>query len=129
VLVGFRRVVINQDTHPEQGRYFIIEINGRKIFAKGGNYVPADMIFARVDRARCEALIERALEANFNLLRVWGGGQYESTTSMISATSGHPRLAEFVFACGKYPATDEAFLRSVKQEATYNIRRSPRIPA
>jgi len=124
VLVGFRRVVINQDTHPEQGRYFIIEINGRKIFAKGGNYVPADMIFARVDRARCEALIERALEANFNLLRVWGGGQYESDDFYdLCDERGILVWQEFVFACGKYPATDEAFLRSVKQEATYNIRR------
>lgn len=122
--VGFRRVVINQEVHPQQGRYFIVEINGKRIFAKGGNYVPSDMIFARIDRDRHAALIDRALEANFNLLRVWGGGQYESDAFYdLCDERGVLVWQEFVFACGKYPATDETFLQSVKNEAVYNVRR------
>lgn len=124
VHVGFRRVVINQDPHPQSGRYFIVEINNRKIFAKGSNFVPADMIFTRTDRARYATLIDRALEANFNLLRVWGGGLYESDDFYdLCDERGVLVWQEFIFACGKYPATDEGFFNNVKKEAVYNIRR------
>jgi beta-mannosidase len=71
--VGFRHVRVDQSAHPGGGRFFTLEINGRKIFARGGNFVPADMILARIDRARYEKLIELAVEENFNFLRVWGG--------------------------------------------------------
>lgn len=122
--VGFRNVVIRQDTHPVKGHYFIIEINGKKIFAKGGNFVPGDMIFSRMDRARYEVLVDRALEANFNLLRIWGGGLYESDDFYdLCDEKGVLVWQEFIFACGKYPVTDEAFYQSVRKEATFNIRR------
>jgi beta-mannosidase len=123
-LVGFRHVVINQDAHPQGGRYFVVEVNGKKIFAKGGNFVPGDMIFARLNRARYATLIDRALEANYNLLRVWGGGIYESDDLYdLCDEMGILVWQEFIFACGKYPATDETFFRSVCKEAVYNIRR------
>lgn len=124
VRVGFRRVVINQNPHPQSGRYFIVEINGRKVFTKGSNFVPADMIFARIDRARYVALIDLALESNFNLLRVWGGGLYESDDFFdLCDEKGILVWQEFIFACSKYPAQDEAFFNNVKKEAVYNIRR------
>ncbi len=122
--IGFRHVVINQERHPQQGRYFVIEINGKKIFAKGGNFVPGDMIFARLDRPRYETLMDRALEANFNLLRVWGGGLYEADDFIdLCDEKGILVWQEFIFACGKYPAMDETFSRSVCKEAIFNIRR------
>jgi len=122
--VGFRRVVVNQDPHPVEGRYFIFEINGKKIFAKGGNFVPADLIFARLDRVRYATLIDRALEANFNFLRIWGGGLYEADEFYdLCDERGILVWQEFIFACSKYPAQDEAFHESVKREATYQIRR------
>jgi beta-mannosidase len=76
--VGFRHVRVNQSPHPEGGQYFIIEINRKPIFCKGGNLVPADLIVSRIDRQRYATLVDRALESNFNMLRVWGGGLYES---------------------------------------------------
>ena len=122
--IGFRRVVIQQDAHPQRGRYFVIEINGKKIFAKGGNFVPADMIFTRIDRPRYETLVDRALEANFNLLRVWGGGLYESDDFYdLCDEKGILVWQEFIFACCKYPANDEGFHNSVCKEAIFNIRR------
>ena len=122
--IGFRHVRVNQEPHPEKGRYFIFEVNGRKIFMKGGNFVPGDMIFARLDRARYETLVDRALEANFNMLRVWGGGLYESDDFYeICDARGVLVWQEFIFACGRYPATDAAFLEDVRKEARYNIRR------
>jgi len=122
--IGFRHVVINQESHPEKGRFFIIEINGKKIFCKGGNFVPADMIFMRADRPRYETLIDRALEANFNLLRIWGGGLYEADEFYdLCDEKGVLVWQEFIFACGEYPVTDDALFGSVKNEAVYNIRR------
>ena len=128
--IGFRRVRINQDPHPGGGRYFVIEVNGKPIFAKGGNLVPADMIFARLDRARYAALVDRALEANFNLLRVWGGGLYESDDLYeICDEKGIMIWQEFIFACAKYPLWDEQFLADVKCEATYQVRRLAHHPS
>ena len=128
--VGFRHVRVNQEPHPEGGNYFIIEINGKPIFCKGGNFVPADLIFARLDRARYDTLVDRALEANFNLLRIWGGGLYESDDFYeVCNEMGILVWQEFIFACAKYPATDEKFLESVKQEATHQVRRIAHHPS
>ncbi|MEI6085704.1 MAG: hypothetical protein WCS70_15580 [Verrucomicrobiota bacterium] len=122
--VGFRHVRINQDPHPETGRYFAVEVNGKKIFCKGGNFVPPDMIFQRCDRARYDTLTDRALEANFNLLRIWGGGQYESDDFYeLCDLKGILVWQEFIFACHKYPVVHKEFFDNVKAEATYNVRR------
>jgi beta-mannosidase len=128
--VGFRHVRINQDPHPVSGRYFVIEVNGRPIFAKGANFVPADMIFARLDRPRYEKLVDLALEANFNFLRVWGGGLYESDDFYdLCDEKGILIWQEFIFACAKYPDYDAVFHENVKAEAIYNIRRLAEHPS
>ena len=117
--IGFRHVNVNQAPHPDGGNYFVIEVNRKPIFAKGGNFVPADMILARLDRARYDTLVDRALEANYNLLRIWGGGLYESDHLYdLCDEKGLLVWQEFIFACAKYPAQDEAFLADVKREAT-----------
>jgi beta-mannosidase len=128
--VGFCRIEIDQSPHPESGNYFIIMVNGKPIFCKGGNLVPADIILARLDRQRYAVLVERALEANFNILRVWGGGLYESDHLFeLCDEKGILVWQEFIFACAKYPATDEHFLADVKREAVYQVRRLASHPA
>jgi beta-mannosidase len=128
--IGFRHVRVNQDPLPAGGRSFRFEINGKPIFCKGGNFVPADMIFARLDRDRYESLVNLALEANFNFLRVWGGGLYESD-DFYDLCDRHGILVwqEFIFACGRYPVTDEKFTADVLAEATYNVRRLANHPS
>ncbi|HYE07861.1 MAG TPA: hypothetical protein VEL07_20255 [Planctomycetota bacterium] len=122
--IGWRSIAIDQSPHPEGGRHFIVVINGRRIFCKGGNFVPADIIRAAIDRKRYEALVDRALEANFNLLRVWGGGLYESDDFYdLCDERGILVWQEFIFACGRYPGNDERFYASVRDEATHQIRR------
>ncbi|OPZ24538.1 MAG: Exo-beta-D-glucosaminidase precursor [Lentisphaerae bacterium ADurb.BinA184] len=122
--VGFRHVRVNQDPNPTAGRFFILEINRRKVFVKGGNFVPADMIFPCADRARYDQLTDLALEANFNMLRIWGGGLYEKDDFYdLCDAKGLLVWQEFIFACGKYPATDLGFFEDVKREATWNVRR------
>ena len=128
--IGFRHVRVNQEKHPAAGTYFIVEINGKPIFCKGGNFVPADVIPARIDARRYEALVDRALEANFNFLRVWGGGIYENDYFYdLCDARGILVWQEFIFACAKYPATDEKFLADVKREATYQVRRLAHHPS
>ncbi len=128
--IGFRRVVIRQDPHPSRGRYFIVEINGKPIFCKGGNFVPADTILSRVDRRRLAALADRALEANVNLLRVWGGGRYESDDFYeLCDAKGILVWQEFVFACAKYPTPDADYLADLKREATWQVRRLAHHPS
>jgi len=122
--IGFRSVRIDQSAHPETGNYFILEVNGRKIFSKGANFVPADLIFARLDKDRYTKLVDLAIEANFNLLRVWGGGLYESDDFYdLCDERGILVWQEFIFACARYPGNDPVFLTSVADEATYQIRR------
>lgn len=71
--VGFRHLRPDQSPHPADGQRFVMVVNGRPVFAKGANWVPADIIVARIEQRRYAELIDRALELNFNFLRVWGG--------------------------------------------------------
>ena len=122
--IGFRTVEFTQRAHPEKGSYFIIEVNGTKVFAKGANFVPADLIFARIDKARYTKLVELAEEANFNLLRVWGGGLYESDDFYtLCDERGFLVWQEFCFSCTRYPGNDPEFVQSVEKEAIYQARR------
>ncbi len=128
--IGFRQVEIDQSIHPTSGRFFIVKVNHKPIFCKGGNLVPGDLILARLDRDRYEMLTERALEANFNLLRVWGGGLYEANSFYeLCDAKGLLVWQEFIFACAKYPVHDEAFLADVEREATYQVRRLANHPS
>jgi len=122
--IGFRHVKVNQDPHPVVGSWFVFEINGKSIFAKGGNFVPADPLYTRIDRDRYSRLVKRAREANFNLLRVWGGGQYEAE-DFYDLCDEHGILVwqDFIFACCKYPTFDENYLADVTCEATFQVRR------
>jgi beta-mannosidase len=121
---GFRLVQVDQSPHPLQGQYFILKVNHQPIFCKGGNLVPADIILARLNRERYKLLIERAQEANFNLLRVWGGGLYENDEFYeLCDEKGILVWQEFIFACAKYPLHDEQFLADVQREAVYQVRR------
>ncbi len=128
--IAFRLVEIDQSHHPQGGRYFLININHKPIFCKGGNFVPADPILARLDQARYAILVDRALESNFNILRIWGGGLYESSYLYdLCDEKGLLVWQEFIFACAKYPVHDEEFLADVKREAAYQVRRLSNHPS
>jgi beta-mannosidase len=121
---GFRHVKVVQDKHPEAGSYFYFEVNGRKVFCRGANLVPADLLLSRVDKARYEGLIQNALELNFNFLRVWGGGIYESDDFyQLCDEKGILVWQDFIYACGKYPMIDQVFHESALAEASYQIDR------
>ncbi len=121
---AFRKVVINQETHPVAGRYFIVNINGNNVFAKGGNMVPADLIFSRLTRDVYETITDRALEANCNALRVWGGGIYETDDFYdLCDAKGILVWQDCINACGAYPAAEIEFFENYKSEIIHNVRR------
>ena len=124
---GLRRAVIDQSKHPVKGTYFILTVNGNKIFAKGGNFVPADIIYSRIKREDYELLIDRALEANCNALRVWGGGMYESGDFYdICDEKGLVVWQDFIGACSTYPAGNREYFDDYTREITHQIRRMSR---
>jgi len=120
---GIRSVRIDRSPHPETGEHFIIVVNGRRIFCKGGNWVPADMMVPDVPEQRYRDLVKLAAGANFNMLRVWGGGVYVGD-DLLSWCDEVGMLVwhDLAFACSKYPADDPAFIAEVRREITWNTR-------
>lgn len=120
--IGFRTVEL--DTAPDQqGTPFTFVVNDRPILVKGANWIPDDCFPSRVDRARYVRSIGDAVDANMNLLRVWGGGIYESDDFYdVCDRQGILVWQDFLFACAAYaeepPLSDE-----VVAEATEAITR------
>lgn len=122
--IGFRKIEVDQSKHPEEGSYFTIRINDRPIFMKGGNWVPADMIYSQVDRKKTEELINLAVDANFNMLRIWGGGLFAGDDFLeLCDEKGLLVWHDFLFACSKYPGDDVDFYRNVKKEVSWAVRK------
>ena len=121
---GARKIEVDQSEHPVEGSYFIIKVNDRPVFCKGGNLVPADIYYSEVDGRRYEELVDIAVEANFNLLRIWGGGIY-MTQEFCSACDRAGILIwhDFIFACAKYPGESPDFVKNVCAEAEYIVRK------
>lgn len=120
--IGLRTLGIKREKD-QWGESFAYEINGIAIFAKGANYIPEDNILARCNRERTELLIQHAVDANFNSLRVWGGGIYpEDYFFDLCDEYGIIVWQDFMFACAQYILTDE-FVKTIKAEISDNIRR------
>jgi beta-mannosidase len=120
--IGLRTLELRQQPDKD-GKSFTFVVNGVPVFAKGANWVPADSFPERVTRERYRQLIGSARDANMNMLRVWGGGYYESDDFYeLCDEMGIMVWQDFMFACSMYPG-DEKFLASVRAEAEDNVRR------
>lgn len=121
---GFREIAVRQAPAGEGETTFIINVNGVDVFCKGADWVPADSIPARVSDEKYERLINEAVEANFNMLRIWGGGIYESDTFYnLCDRLGVMIWHDFMFACSEYPDNLSWFLDNVRDELGKAIRR------
>ncbi len=120
---GIRRVEMDQSPHPVEGRYCTLKINNRPIFCKGGNWVPADMLYSTVTAQRYRELVDLAVQANFNLLRIWGGGLFADHALCDACDeAGILIWHDFLFACAQYPGQDPEFVREVHREITLAVR-------
>jgi len=119
---GIRSVALVQKDD-EEGKTFIFEVNGVPIFCKGANWIPADSFLPRVRREDYEDLLSLAVDANMNMLRIWGGGIYESDDFYeLCDEKGIMIWQDFMFACAEYPE-EEWFWKKVKKEAEEVIKR------
>jgi beta-mannosidase len=120
--VGLRTIEL--DRHADEfGESFQFVVNGRPIFAKGANWIPAHSFVTEVDRAMYDDILTSAAEANMNMLRVWGGGIYEREDFYdLCDEKGLLVWQDFMFACALYPGTPE-FLALVTTEAAAQVKR------
>ncbi len=120
--IGLRTIEL--DRHKDKGgETFQFVVNGRALFAKGANWIPAHSFVADLKRADYARDLQSAADAHMNMLRVWGGGIYESEDFYALCDElGLMVWQDFMFACSIYPA-DAAFRSSVRAEATYQVRR------
>ena len=120
--VGFRTVAL--DTTPDgAGTPFTILVNGERVFARGVNWVPGDCFPARVGRERYVERLAQARDANVNLVRVWGGGVYESDGFYdVCDELGLLVWQDFAFACAAY-AEEEPLRGEVVAEAREAVTR------
>lgn len=126
--VGLRDVQLIQE-EDSLGTSFYFLVNGRPLFAKGANMMPGDAFLPKMFQHRYQRLIDDALAAGFNFIRVWGGGIYESDYLYSMADeAGIFIWQDFLFGCTSYPA-DEDFLDNVRLEAEYNLKRLRRHPS
>lgn len=111
------------------GTSYEIVVNGRKIFCKGGNYIPQEIFPAKVTDESVIKMIEQMEVANFNMVRVWGGGYYPDEVFYEECDKrGIMIWQDFMFACAMYPGTNE-FLNNVKKEFDYQIPRMTSHPS
>lgn len=127
---GVRKVAFDESPHPVEGNYCILTINNRPIFCKGGNWVPPDIFYSAVPEERTRQLVALAVDANFNLLRVWGGGVYADAALCDACDEvGIMLWHDFMFACASYPADDLGFIDEVEREAAYQLREKAHHPS
>ncbi|SER49235.1 beta-mannosidase [Gracilibacillus ureilyticus] len=120
--VGLRTIEVKHEKD-KWGKSFEFVVNGYPIFMKGANYIPEDSLLPRTTKARTEQLIKDCKAANFNMIRVWGGGHYpEDYFYDLCDQHGLIVWQDFMFACSVYRLT-EHFTQNVQNEAIDQIKR------
>jgi beta-mannosidase len=120
--VGFRTLAW-ESKEDAWGKGFTCVVNGRAIFAKGANWIPADALPSRATPALITARLEDAAAAHMNLIRVWGGGVYESEWFYSECDRlGILVWQDFMFGCATYPAAPW-FLDQVAVEVEHQVKR------
>lgn len=121
--IGLR--TIRLDTAKDAyGSNFCFVVNGAPIFAKGANWIPADSFNTRVTEEKLRYMLGAMKNANMNLVRVWGGGYYESDTFYdICDELGLLVWQDMSFACSGYPFPLDDFKENVFKEVQDNVRR------
>ncbi|KAH8023650.1 hypothetical protein HPB51_015146 [Rhipicephalus microplus] len=128
---GFRTVRLVEDLlgRKKNGAEFYIEVNGVPIFAKGSTWIPADSFPETVTPERLHSLLHSAKMVHMNMLRVWGGGYYESDEFYdLADEMGIMVWQEMMFATSLYPAHNK-FLADVSVEVQQQVRRLQRHPS
>lgn len=121
--IGIRTIELNRE-RDMYGQNFQFRLNGVPLFIKGTNYIPPDSFITRFDDKKLNYLLDALQFSNMNMIRIWGGGYYESD-EFYNACDERGILVwqDFQFACQAYPFFDSEFLSNVKNEVEYNVKR------
>lgn len=124
---GFRSVEL--DLAPDvEGSPFALRVNGEPVYVRGANWIPDDTFFTRDTRASLAARFDDAEDAGMNLLRVWGGGNYESEEFYALADErGILVWQDFLLACAAYSEDAELWdeFEAEAREAVARLTRHP----
>ncbi len=123
--IGLRSVSL--DTSPDaDGTAFAVRVNGERVWCAGANWIPEGLFRTATDPADVRERILQACDAHFNMLRVWGGGGYESDSFYEACDElGIMVWQDFAFACATYPE-DAPFPQRVEREARWQVSRLSR---
>ena len=125
--LAFRQTRLVQ-TPLEKGTTFYFEINNIPVFCGGSNWIPADNLLTRIPRRRYREWLHLLVKGNQNMLRIWGGGIYESDMLYEAADElGILIWQDLMFACGQYPAHKQ-FQQNVEEEVITQLKRLRKHP-
>ncbi|WP_022762260.1 beta-mannosidase [Butyrivibrio sp. AD3002] len=120
--IGLRTCTVSTKKD-EWGSEFCFVVNGVKVFAMGADYIPEDHLLGRVNPEVTRKLLDKAVFANYNSIRVWGGGYYPDDWFFdICDEYGILVWQDFMFACGVYDLTPD-FEENIKAEFKDNLLR------
>ncbi len=126
--IGLRTMTMHVEKDA-YGESFAHEVNGVQVFAMGADYIPEDHLLGRTTSAKTRKLLKDCRAANFNAVRVWGGGYYpEDWFYDICDELGLMVWQDFMFACAVYDLTP-AFEENMRKELADNIKRIRRHPS
>ena len=120
---GIRKVELIQEKD-DGGRSFVFSINGKKLFVRGANWVPLNSVYAEIRPEEYHYYMKRIIDSNLSMLRVWGGGIYESEDFLdLCDENGIMIFQDIMLACGIFPQTD-AFMQEVYEETVAVVRKN-----
>lgn len=120
--IGLRTLTMHIEKD-QWGESFAHEVNGITVFAMGADYIPEDHLLGRVTPETTKKLLLQCKAANFNTIRVWGGGYYpEDWFFDLCDELGLMVWQDFMFACAVYELTSE-FKANIRQEFIDNVKR------
>ena len=129
--VGFRKLRLVRNIGAKDPREFpksrydapiTVELNGRRILAKGSNFVNPELFHGIVTRERYDELLTLARDAHMNLLRVWGGaGPCKESFYALCDEYGILVWQEFMLACNNYISSGH-YMQVLESEASAIIK-------
>lgn len=121
--IGLRTIQMERKKD-QWGESFQFKVNGIPIFACGGNYIPEDVYLTRVTRDKTFQLVKTAKDANFNCMRVWGGGIYPNADFFDACDEmGIIIWQDLMFSCAIYDIHNPEFYENISQEVRENLAR------
>lgn len=126
--IGIRTIELVRE-QDSIGESFYFKVNGKPIFMKGANNIPPSHLVSRNTFAEKKHVLDMAIEANMNMIRVWGGGEYETEEFYdYCDEKGLLVWQDMMFACSMYPGNPD-FRKNIGQEMEEQVRRMVRHPS